>query len=154
MRRLKTSFAHVFIVSYFFKWTCLVFPVSITIGSLVALFLWLLEKAVNFRFIYTWLLFLLPLAGILIYFLYKFSGKNVEARKEGIINAAAHSTHTSFTTDGKVITFSVEGDNSKPAMCVELVDKRERLEAFFLKHQDSLREKAVIFKEVKFWDVE
>lgn len=77
-----------------------------------------------------------------------------EARKEGILNAAAHSTHTSFTTDGKVITFSAEGDNSKLAMCVELVDKREKLEAFFLKHQDSLREKVVIFKEVEFWDAE
>lgn len=77
-----------------------------------------------------------------------------EARKEGIINAAAHSTHTSFTTDGKVITFSVEGDNSKLAMCVELVDKREKLEAFFLRHQDSLREKVVIYKEVEFWDAE
>ncbi len=75
-----------------------------------------------------------------------------EARKDGIINAAAHSTHTSFTTDGKVITFSVEGDNSKLAMCVELVDEREKLEAFFLKHQDSLREKVVIYKEVEFWD--
>lgn len=77
-----------------------------------------------------------------------------EARKEGILNAAAHSTHTSFTTDGQVITFSVEGDNSKLAMCVELVDKREKLEAFFLKHQDSLRDRVVIFKEVEFWDVE
>ena len=77
-----------------------------------------------------------------------------EARKEGIINAAAHSTHTSFSTDGKIISFSAEGDNAKLAMCVELVDKREKLEAFFLKHQESLREKVVIFKEVEFWDVE
>ncbi|MEO7046232.1 MAG: DUF190 domain-containing protein [Ferruginibacter sp.] len=77
-----------------------------------------------------------------------------EAKKDGIINASAHSTHTSFTTDGKIISFSVEGDNSKLAMCVELVDKREKLEAFFLKHQDSLREKVVIFKEVEFWDVD
>ncbi len=77
-----------------------------------------------------------------------------EAKKDGIINAAAHSTHTSFTTDGKVITFTAEGDNSKLAMCVELVDKREKLESFFLKHQELLREKVVIFKEVEFWDVE
>lgn len=77
-----------------------------------------------------------------------------EAKKDGIINASAHSTHTSFTTDGKIISFSVEGDNSKLAMCIELVDKREKLEAFFLKHQDSLREKVVIYKNVEFWDVE
>lgn len=78
MKRLKTSFEHVFIVSYLFKWTCLVFPVSLTVGSLVALFLWLLDKAMNFRFANPWLLFLLPLAGILIYFIYKISGKNAE----------------------------------------------------------------------------
>ena len=77
-----------------------------------------------------------------------------EARKDGILNAAAHSTHTSFTTDGQVITFSVEGDNSKLAMCVERVDKREKLEDGFRKHRDSLREKVVIYKEVEFWDAE
>ncbi|WP_447640340.1 MULTISPECIES: DUF190 domain-containing protein [Chitinophagaceae] len=77
-----------------------------------------------------------------------------EAKKDGILNASAHSTHTSFTTDGKVITFSAEGDNSKLAMCVELVDDREKLEAFFLKHRDSLHEKVVIYKNVEIWDVE
>lgn len=30
-----------------------------------------------------------------------------EARKDGILNAAAHSTHTSFTTDGKVISSKI-----------------------------------------------
>ncbi|MBX3256245.1 MAG: voltage-gated chloride channel family protein [Chitinophagaceae bacterium] len=78
MKRLKTSFEHFFIVSYLFKWTCLAIPVALTVGSLVALFLWLLEKAIDTRFSNPWLLFLLPLAGILIYFLYKLSGKNAE----------------------------------------------------------------------------
>lgn len=77
-----------------------------------------------------------------------------EARKDGIINASAHSTHTSFTTDGKIISFNVESDNSKLAMCVELVDERKKLETFFLKHRESLREKVVIYKEVEFWDAE
>ncbi|MFT3902008.1 MAG: voltage-gated chloride channel family protein [Niabella sp.] len=78
MKRLKTSFEHFFIVSYLFKWTCLVIPVSLTVGSLVALFLWLLDKAINIRFAHPWLLFFLPLSGILIYALYKVSGKNAE----------------------------------------------------------------------------
>ncbi|HEX5154029.1 MAG TPA: DUF190 domain-containing protein [Parafilimonas sp.] len=77
-----------------------------------------------------------------------------EAKKEGIINASAHSTHTSFTTDGKIISFNAESDNSKLAMCVELVDERKKLETFFLKHRESLREKVVIYKEVEFWDAE
>ncbi|MFT4092052.1 MAG: voltage-gated chloride channel family protein [Niabella sp.] len=78
MKRLKTSFEHFFIVSYLFRWTCLAIPVSLTVGSLVALFLWLLDRAMHLRFNNPWLLFLLPLAGILIYFLYKISGKNAE----------------------------------------------------------------------------
>ena len=78
MQRLKTSFEHFFIVSYLFKWTVLVLPVSAAAGSLVALFLWLLDKAQQLRFANPWLLFLLPPAGILIYFLYKVSGKNAE----------------------------------------------------------------------------
>ena len=77
-----------------------------------------------------------------------------EAKKDGIINAAAHSTHTSFTTDWKIIALSVEGDNAKLSMCVELVDKREKLENFYLKHRELLREKVVIYKEVEFWDAE
>ena len=78
MKRLKTSFEHVFIISYLFKWICLVFPAPLIAGSLVALFLGLLEKAINLRFVNLSLLFLLPIAGILIYFLYKFSYKNGE----------------------------------------------------------------------------
>ena len=78
MQKLKTSLEHLFIVSYLVKWTVLVLPVSVTVGSLVALFLWLLDKAMNLRFANPWLLLLLPLAGILIYFLYKVSGKNAE----------------------------------------------------------------------------
>ncbi|WP_431213768.1 hypothetical protein ACQ86N_02355 [Puia sp. P3] len=78
MKQLKTSFEHVFILSHLFRWTLLVIPVSVTAGSLVAFFLWLLDKAIHFRLDHPWLLFLLPLAGIVIYALYKFMGKNSE----------------------------------------------------------------------------
>ena len=77
-----------------------------------------------------------------------------DAKNEGILNASAHSTHTSFNSNGTITSFNNEGDNSKLSMCVELIDKREKLEHFFLKHRDSLRSKVVIFKEVEFWDVD
>lgn len=77
-----------------------------------------------------------------------------KAKEDGIINASAHSTHTSYASDGKIISFSAEGDNSKLAMCIKLVDKIEKLESFFLKHRQSLREKVVIFREIEFWDFE
>lgn len=78
MKRLRTSFEHFSIVSYLVKWTLLTLPVSIFVGSLVALFLWLLGKAIDFRFAHTWLLYLLPLAGVVIYLLYKYLGKNAD----------------------------------------------------------------------------
>ncbi|MFT3949195.1 MAG: voltage-gated chloride channel family protein [Agriterribacter sp.] len=78
MKKVKASFEHLFIVSYLFKWTLLTLPVSLVAGSLVALFLWLLEKAIDFRVANPWLLFLLPVAGIFIYVLHKYSGKNAE----------------------------------------------------------------------------
>ncbi|HLZ88771.1 MAG TPA: hypothetical protein VKQ52_16060, partial [Puia sp.] len=76
MKQPKIPFEQLPITSYLLRWTLLVIPVSLTAGSLVALFLWLLDKATQFRFAHSWLLFLLPLAGVLIYLLYKYLGKN------------------------------------------------------------------------------
>jgi H+/Cl- antiporter ClcA len=75
----ESSFDQRFVLSHLLRWTALVIPVSLSVGSLVALFLWLLDNSIHFRFDHPWLLFLLPLAGILIYVLYKYLGKNSEA---------------------------------------------------------------------------
>ena len=77
-----------------------------------------------------------------------------QAKKDGIVNASAHSTHSSYTNNGEIVSFSLEGNNSKLAMCVELVDKREKLEEFFLRHKNSLHSRVVIFKEVEVWDID
>ncbi len=79
MKQFKTTFEHFFIVSHLFRWTLLIIPVSFTVGSLVALFLWLLDKVMWLRWGHPWLLYFLPLAGILIYVLYKYLGKNSDA---------------------------------------------------------------------------
>ena len=79
MKSVRSSFEHISIVYFLLKWTLLVLPVAAVAGSLVALFLWLLDRAMEFRFLNPWMLFFLPFAGISIYFLYKFSGKNAEA---------------------------------------------------------------------------
>lgn len=60
------------------KWIIIILPVAITIGSIVALFLWLLTAAIHFRFKHNWLLFLLPLAGLLIHVIYQSVGKSSE----------------------------------------------------------------------------
>ena len=79
MHKLKTKFEHLTILFSLFRWTLLVIPVSLVAGSMVALFLWLLNWAIQFRFAHGWLLYLLPPAGIVIYVLYKYLGKGSEA---------------------------------------------------------------------------
>lgn len=60
-------------------WTALIIPVSIAVGSLVALFLWMLETVSATRWSHLWLIFFLPLAGVLISFVYRKYGKNSDA---------------------------------------------------------------------------
>ncbi|MFT3933669.1 MAG: voltage-gated chloride channel family protein [Chitinophagaceae bacterium] len=78
--RIKNSFKNWWaVVRHLGWWTLLCLPVALATGSLVALFLWLLDKATQTRWQNGWLLYLLPLAGVLIYFLYKKLGPNSEA---------------------------------------------------------------------------
>lgn len=79
IKKLSARFEHLAIVHHLIRWTFLTIPLSFIVGSLVALFLWLLDKATELRWQQGWLLYLLPLAGILIYFVYKYLGKNAEA---------------------------------------------------------------------------
>ncbi|GAC1313655.1 MAG: voltage-gated chloride channel family protein [Mucilaginibacter sp.] len=69
---------HYSIIKHLARWTILVLPIGLAIGSIVALFLWLLTTAIHFRFSHSWLLFLLPFGGLLIHFIYLFVGKSSE----------------------------------------------------------------------------
>ncbi len=75
----KYRFEQLRIARQLIRWSLLVLPVSMTVGALVALFLWLLESATQIRHANLWLLGLLPLAGIGIYWMYSRYGKNTEA---------------------------------------------------------------------------
>jgi H+/Cl- antiporter ClcA len=79
MNKYVYSFEQIKIARHLLYWTMLIVPVSIAVGSLVALFLWLLDVATATRWQHLWLIFLLPLAGLLITFLYKTYGKNSDA---------------------------------------------------------------------------
>jgi H+/Cl- antiporter ClcA len=86
MQSIKKSFEQFSIANYLFKWTFLVAPMAIAVGSLVALFLWLLDKVTQIRWQNGWIIYGLPLAGILIYFLYQLVGKKTEAGNNLIID--------------------------------------------------------------------
>ncbi len=70
----------------------LVIPVAIATGLIVAFFLWLLDLATEFRWNNNWLIYLLPLIGIIIALLYQLYGKGTEAGNNLIINEIHEST--------------------------------------------------------------
>ena len=83
----KKSFSNQFhLLKYFVRWSVIIIPVSIAIGSVIALFLWLLGWAIHFRFAHTWLLYLLPAAGVVIHFMYKLYGQSAERGNNLIID--------------------------------------------------------------------
>jgi H+/Cl- antiporter ClcA len=61
-------------------------PVAIVTGSAVALFLWLLEKATQLRWANPWLLFSLPVAGLLIVLMYRAIDRSAEAGNDLVID--------------------------------------------------------------------
>jgi len=58
---------------------------AIAVGTLVAFFLWLLQLSIHTRFHNPWLLYLLPVAGLLIHFSYQLFGKSAEKGNNLII---------------------------------------------------------------------
>lgn len=60
------------------RWTLLIIPVAVIVGSLNAFFLWILNLATVTRIDNPWLIYLLPLAGIAIVYCYRNLGKNSE----------------------------------------------------------------------------
>ena len=76
---------HFRLIRYALKWFLIATPLGVLVGSAVALFLWALERATEIRWStdtrigLPWLLFLLPLGGVAIGWLYQAFGKSVEA---------------------------------------------------------------------------
>lgn len=85
MKKPAASFELLHIVRHLIKWTLITIPVAAVTGSLVALFLWSLEEVTQLQWRNGWLLYLLPAAGIMIYWLYRLWGKNAEAGNNLII---------------------------------------------------------------------
>jgi H+/Cl- antiporter ClcA/PII-like signaling protein len=67
------------------KWLLIACSLGIAIGSAVALFLWSLERATEFRFAHPSILFALPLAGVAIGALYRRFGKSCESGNDLIL---------------------------------------------------------------------
>ncbi|MBB5440017.1 H+/Cl- antiporter ClcA [Pedobacter sp. AK017] len=81
---VKASF-----IAYGFKWLVLILIVGVAAGTLSALFLAALNLVTIFRDNHTWMLYLLPFAGLVIGFVYHHKGKEVE-RGNNIIFDTVH----------------------------------------------------------------
>jgi H+/Cl- antiporter ClcA len=68
------------------RWLLIIVPISVTVGSVVALFLWLLDLATVTRGDHPWLLYLLPIAGLAVVFSYRVVGRNAEAGNNLILD--------------------------------------------------------------------
>ncbi|MBI3541225.1 MAG: voltage-gated chloride channel family protein [Deltaproteobacteria bacterium] len=69
---------HIIQLGYVLKWAAIVLPVAVAVGSACALFLWTLDQVTNFRGSHPKILFLLPLAGVLVGLLYHYLGRSAE----------------------------------------------------------------------------
>jgi H+/Cl- antiporter ClcA/PII-like signaling protein len=79
---LRTRHDHALSVA---RWTALLVPMAIAVGTLCAAFLWSLDAATQARFDHPWLLFLLPVGGCAVGLLYHRMGRSVEGGNNLIV---------------------------------------------------------------------
>ena len=75
------------------------------------------------------------------------------AKKDGLNNASAFSTHFGFTNGGKIQAEGTEMPNPNLTMCVELIDHKDKLEEFCRRHGALLKGKTIVYKHVEHWDI-
>lgn len=68
------------------KWILIVVPMAVAVGSLVAVFLWSLDRATELRFEFPWLIYGMPVAGFAMVWAYQKFGKSAEAGNNLIVD--------------------------------------------------------------------
>ena len=68
------------------KWLAVLLPMAVIIGSASAFFLWSLDALTRLRFDHPWLLWLLPLGGFAVGWIYRHFGKSAGAGNNLIID--------------------------------------------------------------------
>jgi H+/Cl- antiporter ClcA len=78
MKHIFHPYPHLVSVLQLLKWSALIIPPAMLAGSASALFLWSLDHATRLRWEHGWLLFLLPLGGLLVGLVYHWFGRAAE----------------------------------------------------------------------------
>jgi H+/Cl- antiporter ClcA len=108
------------------RWLLIVVPISVAVGSVVALFLWLLDLVTVTRGEHPWLLFLLPMVGLVIVFSYRATGKNAESGNNLILDEI-HAPGTGvpgrrapLVLAGTVVTHLIGGSAGREGTAVQI----------------------------------
>lgn len=75
------------------------------------------------------------------------------AKEDDLMNASVYQTHSGYSLHGKISTAHIELPNSDLTLCLELIDEKQKLEAFCQKHAELLTGKMIVFKAVEFWEI-
>lgn len=75
------------------------------------------------------------------------------AKAEGILNATSHVTHHGYSNSGRVHSDNSEIPNPHLSVFVELIDQRDRLEAFCHRHADRLKNRVMVYKHMEHWEL-
>lgn len=75
------------------------------------------------------------------------------AKDDHLMNASVYQTHHGYSMHGKIGSTHAELSNQDVSLCVELIDEKEKLQAFCQKHAELLKGKMIIYKPVEFWEI-
>jgi PII-like signaling protein len=75
------------------------------------------------------------------------------AKEDQLMNASVYQTHHGYSMHGKISSNHPELANQDLYLCVELIDKKQKLETFCQKHAELLKGKMIVFKAVEFWEI-
>lgn len=87
MRYLFHPRTHLASLLQLLKWSALIIPPAIAVGSASALFLWSLDQVTQARWQHPWLLFFLPLGGLGVGLMYHWLGRSAEGGNNLIVEA-------------------------------------------------------------------
>jgi len=106
MKRLLNLSEHLESLRQLGVWILLAIPAGLLAGTASAFFLWALERVTDLRFEHGWLLFLLPVGGLLVGLAYHYhprANPSTGRRRAGTDGAAGINRHTG---DASVRRFS------------------------------------------------
>jgi PII-like signaling protein len=127
------------IVVYLLRWTLLVLPIGLLVGSACA------RRRTKGRPGTRWrkILGSQPLYQDLI----------AAAKGDGILHATAHNSFHGYSGGRAIEADRSDAPNPRLTLCIELIDQRAKLEAFCRAHGDLLKGHVMVYKHVEHWDI-